>query len=93
MSMTKKNCAKTRMAFQVSKKIGYQFPDIPEGRLMFAILRQAIVDLCDRSACVRHAAWRHLSGFMRECEVCGIDQDWVREQIMKAGLCNFGDSK
>jgi hypothetical protein len=71
-------------AMAVARKIGYQFPRVPEGALMRAIFQQTVVDLFLRS--YRHKACRHLQGRIYEAEVCGIDAEWIRRQFAQAGV-------
>lgn len=85
-SMTKSNNTKARLAYQLGKKISYQFPDSPEGRLWAAVVRQAIQDLCGRTNIARNHAVRYLFGRVIVAEMCGVDPDWIRSQVKKAGL-------
>ena len=55
-----------------------QFPDSPEGKLMFAIVRQAITDL-PKAECL--AAADFLNSEMWCCEICGVESEWVRRVV------------
>ena len=57
--------------------IELQFPDSPEGKLMFAIVRQAIMDLPRK--CL--GAVEFIESEMWCCEVCGVESAWVRRVV------------
>jgi len=70
----------------VLRKIGPQFPQSPEGRLMLAVVGQAIRDLhgrgrgCElRARRQRESAARYLGGEMPHAEACGVSSHWVRK--------------
>ena len=69
---------KRRAAFH---KIRSQFPAIPEGQLMGAIINGAIVDLS--STKYRLEAIRYLQGNMIHAEMAGVDADWIRDVLVK----------
>ena len=85
-SMTKSNNTKARLAYQLGKKISYQFPDSPEGKLWAAVVRQAIQDLYGRTKTASKDAVRYLSDRIMAAELCGVDSEWIRSQVKKAGL-------
>ena len=65
-----------------TKKIGYQFPKTPEGKLMWAVVRQAIEDLYrPQSECT--TALLYLKGPMWHAQSCGVDPDWIRLILRK----------
>ena len=72
------------LANAVCKKISYQFPTCPEGKLMFAILEQSILDLYDIGE--RRTALSHLSGNIPEAQICDVDADWIKRLIKQSGL-------
>jgi len=86
-TMTKKSDMNIRMACVVARKLSYQFPDCREGRLMAAVLTQAILDLFDERE--MNSAINHLKGRIWEAEVCGVSADWIRSQLNKAGVYHF----
>ena len=67
--------------FLFTKKIRTMFPDNPAANLMFAVFAQAIKDLYISNQ--RSSVIRHLKGEIQECEICGIDSDWVRSELKK----------
>lgn len=86
--------SQSKIAKVVAKKIGYQFPDTPEGKLMFAILDLAIRDFAmtvrrnrvDHDEAIKISAYRYLKGDMEHCQRVGIDPAWVRRVINESGL-------
>jgi hypothetical protein len=68
------------------KKIGYQFPTIPEAQLMKEVLRQCLTDLDSDNRSERDSAIKYLREDLTCCEVCGVDPDWVRSVLAKIGL-------
>jgi hypothetical protein len=82
---------KAALARGLVKKIGHQFPPCPEGQLMHSIVAQAITDLFKSGTsdaaqlCRRKARW-YLSGSMWHAQICGIDPDWIRTQLTRAGI-------
>lgn len=73
------------------KKIGCQFPDTPEGRLMLSVINIALSDLITNRGGTeveryRADARRYLSGEMWHALVCGVDPEWVRLQLRIAGF-------
>ena len=62
-------------------KIRSQFPAIPEGQLMCAIINGAIVDLS--STKYRLEAIRYLQGDMVHAEIAGVDAGWIRGVLVK----------
>lgn len=71
-------------ALAVAEKVGFQFPDSPQGQLMKSVFQTTVSDLFlnahRRSACL------HLQGRIFEAEVCGIDAEWIRKQLREAGV-------
>lgn len=72
------------VALAVARKVGHQFPRTPEGALFHGIFRQALLDLFTPAH--RYSACRHLQGRIYEAELCGIDSDWIRLQLKRAGI-------
>ena len=75
----------------VSKKIKFQFPETPEGRLMFAIVDCAITDSIrdvktQTDKTERDAAIAYLSQTIPHCEISGVNSEWVHRIINYAGL-------
>lgn len=65
----------------VAAKIQPQFPATPEGQLMFAVVRQALVDALG----AEHdpTATHYLLGSIPHAALCGVDSDWIRS-VMRA---------
>lgn len=78
----------SRRIVLATKKIAPQFPNTLEGRLMLAVLVQALRDAYDARAQVWHKrqALRYLMGTIHCCEICAVDSDWVRMMIRRVGL-------
>lgn len=74
----------------VAEKINKQFPVTPEGQLMSAVIRQAVLDASSKSAhwTVVSNARRYLAGDMPAAELCGVDSGWIRRVVQSAGLLN-----
>jgi hypothetical protein len=73
------------------KKIGCQFPDTAEGRLMLAVINVALSDLITNRRGTeieryRENAARYLSGDMWHALVAGVDPEWIRLQLKIAGF-------
>jgi hypothetical protein len=93
---TKKEIEKTtRQTFDLMralvKKIGCQFPDTPEGRLMLSVINIALSDLITNRGGIeaerfREDARRYLSGDMWHALLCGVDPEWIRLQLRIAGF-------
>jgi len=85
----------TRETFDLMRalvnKIGCQFPNTPEARLMLSIINIALSDLITNRRGTeveryREDARRYLSGDMWHALVCGVDPEWVRLQLRIAGF-------
>ena len=72
------------VALAVARKVGHQFPPTPEGKLFLNILRQAMLDLFLPDH--RYSACKHLRGWIYEAEICGVNSDWIRLQLKRAGI-------
>ena len=72
------------VAKAVAKKIECQFPVTPEGRLAFAVVNKSIEDLFDSRQ--RVTASRFLHGGMGWASLAGVDPDWIRLQLLRAGI-------
>lgn len=72
--------AKIRAAM---RRIGAQFPDYPEAKLMLGIINQAANDLLDKT--YKDEAERYLRNAVH-AEVCGVTPIWVRETFEKMGI-------
>lgn len=73
------------------KKIGCQFPDTAEGRLMLAVINIALSDLISNRQGpemerYRDQAIRYLNGEMWHALVSGVDPEWIRLQLKIAGF-------
>ena len=72
--------------------ITHQFPESPEGQLMAAVVCCAVMDLHrPTSVWSPHkfhvdSAREYLSGEMWHAEICGVDSDWIRSVLDKAGI-------
>lgn len=66
--------------------IKHKFPQSPEGRLFFAIVEKAILDLTDKSATLRKDAERYLRGDIIHAQLCGVDPEWIRRVCLKHGV-------
>lgn len=73
-----------KLLHQVARKIGYQFPGSPGGKLMFAIVRQSIIDLNSKS--YHNGAAHFLAGEMSPALLCGVDPEWIRLVLKRAGI-------
>jgi len=76
------------------RKIGHQFPDKPEARLMLAIFASALNDLITNqrgfeAEAARRKAAEYLMGNIWHAQICGVDPDWIRYQLKTAGI-KFG---
>jgi len=76
------------------RKIGHQFPDKPEARLMLAIFAGALNDLITNQSgyeveAARRQAAEYLSGDIWHAQICGVDPEWIRYQLKTAGI-KFG---
>ena len=76
-----KKVSNERLALHVIKP---QFPDWPEAQLMFAVIRQAVVDLTKKN--LRIEAARFIQGNLYYAELCGLDPQWIRETLVKCGV-------
>jgi len=79
MMVDKRMCARAAM-----RRISAQFPNMPEAKLMCAVIGGAVSDLFDNT--MRGAAVRYLNGEIKQAEMCGVDSVWVRETLQKAGV-------
>lgn len=75
----------------VIEKIAYQFPDTPEGRLMLAVVGQAICDLVTQAkgsdiALAKRRAAAYLCGEIWHAQAAGVDPDFIRRVIAGYGL-------
>lgn len=82
MNITRKDRIKA-----IAWKIRPQFLEKPEGKFMFAIVERALADIGDfkcladvRSAC------RYLNNDLIHAELAGVDPQWIREVISRAGI-------
>lgn len=72
--------AKIRAAM---RRIGAQFPDKPEAKLMLGIINQAANDLLDKNH--KDGAERYLRNAFH-AETCGVEPIWIRETFEKMGI-------
>jgi len=75
---------KTLLISAVIKKIGPHFVKSPEGAMWTAALRVALIDLNSRLH--RASALKFLNGPMHLMQLAGVDPDWIRDVIKRAGL-------
>jgi len=68
------------------RKISYQFPETPEGKLMCAIVSNAIIDLGSADKAIRLPAIRYLNATIYHAEICEVDSVWIREVLIKCGV-------
>lgn len=64
-------------------KIKKQFPE--EGAMFCSVLERTIMDLVLDDW--RGPATAYLNGNMWHVQMCGVDPDWVRDQLKKANVC------
>jgi hypothetical protein len=81
----------------VIRKISFQFPDCPEGRFMLAVIAVALNDLITNRhggeyEIYREAAARYLQGDIWHAHIAGVDPEWIRAQLTKAGI-DFSGSR
>jgi len=76
-----KKVSNERLALHAIKP---QFPDWPESQLMFAVIKQAVIDLSNKYE--HDKAVRYLNGDMMQAEMCGIEPRWIRETLIKCGV-------
>lgn len=75
----------------IVRKISYQFPDCPEGRFMLGVIAVALNDLITNrhgtdAEVNREAAAYYLRGEMWHAHVAGVDPEWIRAQLARAGI-------
>jgi len=73
------------------RKMSYQFPDCAEGRLMLGVISVALNDLITNRQggeieVYRERAAYYLRGDMWHAHIAGVDPDWIRAQLAKAGI-------
>lgn len=68
------------------KKIGYQFPITPEGKLMKSIVSQAIRDSHSPYSLTRYRSRTYIEESLVHAEICGVDPEWIRKMAKKIGL-------
>lgn len=66
------------------RRIKFQFSGTPEGKLMYAILNGALLDLEDKSH--KDQAKYYLNGPMIHAELAGVNPTWIRETLHKCGV-------
>lgn len=64
-------------------KIKKQFPR--EGAMFYSVLERTVMDLFLDDW--RGPATAYLNGGMWHVQMCGVDPDWVRDQLKKANVC------
>ena len=94
------NRKKMARAKAAIKKLGYQVEDTPEANLMFAVLKQAIMDAFksvkritakstakDREAVANKLSGvRYLESDMVHAQLVGLDPEYVRSILIRANL-------
>ncbi len=73
--------SKITIARTILRKIKYQFPETPEGKLWFSVLKLAILDSFDHG--YRHEAVRYINGDMEAALICDVDPDWIRSLLLR----------
>lgn len=77
------NKVKRELIRAAMRRIGAQFPDKPEAKLMFGVINQAANDLLEDSYKIE--AERYLKNPIH-AEMCGVNPIWVRETFEKMGI-------
>ena len=68
------------------KKIRTQFNvEVPEMRLCFSIVEQAIRDLAAEEHSHRESAAKYLHGGIMAAELCGVEPDWIKSVLINTG--------
>ena len=92
------NRAKLVRAKAVIRKLGFQVLDTPESNLMFAVLKQAILDAYSNvkdekkvkdKKLARDSAMRYLQSDMVHAQLVGLDPDYVRDLLVRVNLMPF----
>jgi len=65
-------------------EIQFQINDVPERKLCFAIVQQAIMDL-SRDNCLSAYDWLFKRKYIWPAEMCGVSSDWIRRVIKDMG--------
>ena len=69
------------------RRISAQFPQLPEARLMLAVIANAICDLSDKS--YRKSALSYLrTANYYHAEICGISSAWIHDTLEQMDLLN-----
>lgn len=76
------NLPKPTTLLAVCNKIKKQFPDTPEGRLWFTVLRNEIRGLSKPKK--RADSIKYLNGEMTIYQLCNVDPDWIRRVLKEA---------
>ena len=69
----------------ICRKLSYQFPQTPPGKLFFAIVEMAIKDLVGNKS-DKAGALRYLQGDMPHAMACGVEPDYVRRVLAEQGF-------
>lgn len=64
-----------------TKKISHQFPNTPEGKLMFDIISVAINDLGHGAH--RESAENFLKNEIPQAEICGVGSNWIKKVLLE----------
>lgn len=80
--------AQTHLARLALRKIGFQFPECPEGKLMRAIVALSVLDMFSTAVDEgeRGRAVRYVRGDLRHAERAGVDAGWIRDVLRKCGV-------
>ncbi len=82
----------------IARKVKCQFPESPEGRLMFSIFECAMLDAYRpineketpqaqaENEMIRRSGLKYLSEDMPHCELAGVSSEWIRRLIHESGL-------
>lgn len=79
-----KKKSKATLISVIMKKITPQFVSTPEGNMWAAALRIALVDLAHPTH--KHSALKFLLGPMPQMQLAGVEPDWIRSIVRRAGL-------
>lgn len=75
----------TQLRNAALKKIRTQFPNIPEARLCFAIIHNAVVDLTSKGH--RRTAEEYLTrDSIFHAELCGVETSWIQRILRECGI-------
>lgn len=84
------NISDTQKAKLIAIKIRPEFGNSQEGKLMFAVVNQAIIDFTSESKDMKKidkdSARNYLLGNMPHAFLCSVDPSYIRRVIKKVGI-------